>query len=436
MRCVFVSVFCAIGAMAMNIPGYSRTVSYTGEKVLKCKLNNDETLLDSLVDRYQVDIWGTSELGTIDIRVKDDLEMKGVMTAFNSECEVTVSDVEALVQGWETEWESAIANQSSTDRNLLQDNWFTNYRSYSELVNWYRNFATANPSLVTWIPSIGRSFEGRDMPAIIMTSAPANAPNVYMQCLIHAREWISGATCNWIANQLIADFNRGDAVAREILTTSRIHLVPFTNPDGYEFSRTNSRLWRKSRNTNQGSTCMGTDLNRNYNDNWGRGGSSTNPCTDTFMGASPASAPETQATSNYFRSIAPVVAGMDWHAYSQLILRPYGWTNTLAPDEARFQRVGADMQRAIQQNGGRNYQNIRSIQLYVTTGTTSDWFYGVDATNTNRGFRAAGYTMELRPAGANPGFQLPPSEIVPSGVENYAAFRVWALDFIRNPIRV
>ena len=40
--------------------------------------------------------------------------------------------------------------------------------------------------------------------------------------------------------------------------------VPILNPDGYEYSWTDDRMWRKTRMPNPGSPCVGTDPNRNW----------------------------------------------------------------------------------------------------------------------------------------------------------------------------
>jgi murein tripeptide amidase MpaA len=53
--------------------------------------------------------------------------------------------------------------------------------------------------------------------------------------------------------------------------------MPLVNPDGYEYSWTTDRLWRKNRTPNLGSSCVGTDLNRNFGFKWLTGGSSTKP---------------------------------------------------------------------------------------------------------------------------------------------------------------
>ena len=81
----------------------------------------------------------------------------------------------------------------------------------------------------------------------------------------------------------------------------------------YLYTWSNTRLWRKNRSpAPAGSTCIGTDLNRNFNDHWGQGGSSTSPCSDTYMGASAGSEPEVQATSDYFRLNLPIYGAIDW----------------------------------------------------------------------------------------------------------------------------
>ena len=50
--------------------------------------------------------------------------------------------------------------------------------------------ASANSNIMRYIPSIGSTHEGRDMPAILLTASKSpNRKKVYMQCQIHAREF-------------------------------------------------------------------------------------------------------------------------------------------------------------------------------------------------------------------------------------------------------
>ncbi len=67
---------------------------------------------------------------------------------------------------------------------------------------------------------------------------------------------------------------------------------------------------------------------------------------------------------------------------------------------------------------GRVYTSIPSVDLYPTSGSASDWFYGKQVRETF-GRSVYGFTFELRPkSAAGPtGFILPPEEIIPTGQE-------------------
>jgi murein tripeptide amidase MpaA len=295
--------------------------------------------------------------------------------------------------------------------------------------------AAQYPDFASFNPNIGTTEEGRTLFGFHFTSKKGtNKPSIYFQCQIHAREWISGATCGYIINSLLSQYGKQDNITF-LLDNVQFYVNPIQNPDGYVYTWSGDRLWRKNRGINSGSSCKGTDLNRNYNDHWGEGGSSSNPCSETYKGGSVNSEPETKASIEYFRSAAPVIGAIDWHSYSQLILRPYGWTRQNAPDEPQLKQLGDGISTAIRAVHGLHYISEKSIDLYVTTGTASDWFYGEDATNTNKGYRAAGYTIELRDTGRY-GFVLPPSQIIPCGEENLEAVIYFVTELIKNPIHV
>jgi hypothetical protein len=83
---------------------------------------------------------------------------------------------------------------------------------------------------------------------------------------------------------------------------------------------------RKSRSPNPGSDCLGTDLNRNFDDGkWGGPGSSSDPCSSTYHGSGSLSNPETLAVSDYLQALQRdgqiIIGGIDFHSYGQLILR-------------------------------------------------------------------------------------------------------------------
>jgi len=189
-----------------------------------------------------------------------------------------------------------------------------------------------------------------------------------------------------------------------------------SNPDGYVYSWTTNRLWRKTRAVINGQK-YGVDPNRNWPDHWGTGGSSTSPSSDTYMGPSPGSEPEVQALMKAFKKAQNVIAAVDVHSFSQLLLRPYGWTQNRSPDEAAFTALGEVMKAEISKSRNTKYTNQRVVDLYVASGGSNDYWYGI---GTDKGKpKVYGMAIELPPAFAfgGDGFILPPQNIVPVGKE-------------------
>lgn len=111
---------------------------------------------------------------------------------------------------------------------------------------------------------------------------------VFIEAGIHAREWISTASAVYLIYTLL------QPTSLPFLERFTWYIVPTVNPDGYEFSHTSDRMWRKSRAKMNDSDCFGVDLNRNWPNHWGVGGS-RDPCSEVFQGPYPFSEPESQA---------------------------------------------------------------------------------------------------------------------------------------------
>ena len=81
---------------------------------------------------------------------------------------------------------------------------------------------------------------------------------------IHAREWIAPAVALYTISQLVENYDRWPQYADNL----NFFITPSANPDGYEYSWEEERLWRKSR-SDFGNRCIGTDLNRNWEYHYG-----------------------------------------------------------------------------------------------------------------------------------------------------------------------
>jgi len=269
--------------------------------------------------------------------------------------------------------------------------------------------------------------EGRDIPAIHLCASGFDndtAQRIFFEGGQHAREWIGPAVVMYQIAKFLELYGK-DAVITTLLDTVEFVIVPLSNPDGYEYSRTNERLWRKNRRKNSGGS-FGVDLNRNWNDHWGGDGSSGVPTSDTYRGTAAFSEPESLAISNYitkFDNNKNFLAAIDFHSYSQLVLRPYGWTTARCPDETALKIIGDGVSYEIARKSGLAYTSQRSIELYITTGTASDWYY-------QEGIWAA-YTIELRDTGRY-GFVLPPAQIIPCGEEILASMKYFCLTVLET----
>ncbi|MEK6644911.1 MAG: M14 metallopeptidase family protein [Planctomycetota bacterium] len=310
---------------------------------------------------------------------------------------------------------SAYVDEQAT--NLLSRGLATPFDSYLPLADLYTfmtNLAVARPDLVQELPSIGNSVEGRPLRVWRITgSNPGPKPAVFYHGLQHAREWITGPTVLYLANHLVT--NHGvDPCITDLVDRTEFFLAPCVNPDGYLYTWTTERLWRKNRRPN-GDGTFGVDLNRNWAFGWGGGGSSGVPNDLTYRGTAPFSEPETTALSNFITAHPNIKAYMDYHSYSQLILWPFG-NECIAPsppDDAKYASLGTTMQSLIQSVHGQAYvAGPICLTLYQASGGSVDWTYGTAG--------RTGFTIELRDTGTN-GFVLPPEQIIPNCEENLPA---------------
>ncbi|HET8713892.1 MAG TPA: M14 family metallopeptidase [Gemmatimonadales bacterium] len=231
------------------------------------------------------------------------------------------------------------------------------------------------------VDSVGASYEGRPILAVKI-GPPGDAPdrpNVLFMATHHAREWISTAVAleliRWLADS-----------GGTIVATHDVWIIPVENPDGYQYTFTNDRYWRKNRRPNANGS-FGVDLNRNYPAFWGldERGSSGAQFAETYRGTGPGSEPETQAVIAFHAAHPPVIS-LSYHSYSGLVLYPWGFrTATFAPDLPRFEALaGTDLAPAIVDNTPQtsiaHYHPGPGWNLYPTNGEYTDWAYRTHGT--------------------------------------------------------
>ncbi|MCL4127724.1 UNVERIFIED_CONTAM: hypothetical protein GTU68_051502, partial [Idotea baltica] len=281
----------------------------------------------------------------------------------------------------------------------------------SQIEAYLQGIAAANPDRVT-TTDIGKSYEGRSIWMVTIKdgtdpterSLLAEAEPSFFSG-IHAREWISPAVALYFIDMLIKH--------PEITNGVEFRIFPVLNPDGYVYSHTDERLWRKNRRINSNSNCRGVDLNRNWSYEWGGHGSSSYKCSNTYRGTSAFSEPETIAVSNAMLNTPNVKLVLSIHNYSQLMLYPYGYDYVLPPLYLRYVAIRYTL--AIEGFSGYLYVPEQITDLFRASGTTTDWAFG------SLGAKYA-YAVELRDTGDN-AFILPSNQIKPTREENWEGFK-------------
>jgi carboxypeptidase T len=281
--------------------------------------------------------------------------------------------------------------------------WFSDYRDFGSVLDYLELLAVSHPELAR-IEDVGTSIEGRPLRAIHI-GANADAPTFVFNGGQHAREWISVMTTTCIADRLTRGY-ADDPRVRAILDTTQVVVLPVANPDGYAFSWTNDRYWRKNRRGDHG-----VDLNRNYPVAFGGRGASDDPNSPVYHGEHAFSEPESMALRDLIRRESPLLH-IDFHSYSQLVLYPWGFTTKAAPDSKRLASLAKQYAKVVAATHGEKYTPKSGGALYPAAGTLMDWVYA------ERDIPAL--VIELRPRRGS-GFVLPPDQIGPTCDENFAA---------------
>jgi len=286
---------------------------------------------------------------------------------------------------------------------------FDKFPNTEEVVDWLSDQIKLHPTVTRPIV-IGETYNGNPIRGIMIGSNPNN-PIVYFHCTIHAREWITTTTCCWMVDQIL----NVDPEGRDLLARANWIIVPILNVDGYDYTWSNDRMWRRNRQPNLGSTCVGTDLNRNYADHWGDPGSSPDPCSQTYRGAGAFSGVEIDQEQKFLRDLGgSLVAFVDIHAYGAQFMSPWGWSETQNPPAYPVMDYYMELSVAsIQSVNQRTYKygTVGKV-LYLASGISSDWTYAVLGV-------IPSYTIEV----FGTTFVAPVEEIEPIGKEIWAGVK-------------
>ncbi|KUO13454.1 M14 family metallopeptidase [Streptomyces sp. DSM 15324] len=244
-----------------------------------------------------------------------------------------------------------------------------------------------NPGL-TKVVSIGKTINGQDILALKLTKDAKKArdgskPSVLYMSNQHAREWITPEMTRRLMHYYLDNY-RTDPRVKKVVDSTELWFVLSANPDGYDytFKSTDNRLWRKNLRDVNGDGVIsagdGVDLNRNFPYKWGYDdeGSSPNPTSQTYRGASAGSEPETKALDAFEKRIR-FTYGINYHSAAELLLYGVGWqVATDTPDDVAYKTLaGTPDNSAIP-----GYHPQVSSELYTTNGEADGHAANVNGT--------------------------------------------------------
>ncbi|KAJ8034002.1 Carboxypeptidase B [Holothuria leucospilota] len=410
---------------------YTRDV-YRGNQVLRVSIETKDDLKWLLELEKQtggnLDFWGSFvRQRPVDIMVSRDFvgEFRAKLEERHLLYQVVKLDVQEDVDNVHSRSKRNSDGGQADTITSFQDFDYSVYHTYDEIQNWIRDAASEYNFVKNF--SLGTTYEGRDIGALEISAPPGPSatspkPIVYFEGGLHAREWIAPATILYFTAKLLREYANGDADARQALSMFDFHIVPTVNCDGYVFTWTNERLWRKSRKPNPVYGCVGTDLNRNFDQFWGGTGygSSPWPCSPVFRGNSAFDNSETRAIDDHFRSLnasnRATKVFIDWHNWHQMILAPWSYKSGDLPPESEDQIAAATVMAnamTAKNNVWEGYKaGIASDLMYEMAGSSND--YGFVGTPNAK----YSYLIELRDRGQY-AFLIPEEQIQPSGEESY-----------------
>ncbi|KAJ8249848.1 hypothetical protein COCON_G00230640 [Conger conger] len=379
--------------------------TFGGDQVLRINAKDEAqiSLLQDLseVDLLQLDFW----MDPVDPSLPVDIhvpfhslqDVKAYLLVNDIPYSVMIEDLQAVLDEEKQQMQGA---RTAVPRNTDAYD-YANYHPLNEIYSFMDMLVAENPGLVSKT-TIGASYQNRPLNILKFSTGP-NRPAVWIDTGIHSREWVTQASGTWFAKKIVTDYGRDPALT-DLLNRMDIFLEIVTNPDGYEYTHTTNRMWRKTRKPNPGTSCVGVDPNRNWDAGFGGPGASGSACSETYRGPRAHSESEVSSIVDFVRAHGNIKAFVSIHSYSQMLLYPYGYTRQPAADQAELHALAEQAITELASLYGTRYRygsiiNTISLQTAEASGGTIDWTY-------KQGIKYS-YTFELRDTGRY-GFVLPP----------------------------
>ncbi|KAJ8712407.1 hypothetical protein PYW07_005249 [Mythimna separata] len=389
-------------------------VKYDGSQVWQVHLRGAEDMqyIQKLIDSQDVSIWSLTQTRA-DFLVRDQNKMKVYrrLVSRNLNHTVLILDVQRRIEINTRQVVPALWTE-----NTLRVGHRLSWKKFPtlDIIEEFYNFLAEDYSSICKVQTIGYTAENRTIKMINITDGNPKNKIILITGGSHAREWVSVTSALYILNNIVTKF---DTQSNYIKNKNWL-IIPVMNPDGYAYTHTVDRLWRKNRRNF--TRCNGVDINRNFDSDWGIVGiTQSDECKVTYSGPYAFSERETKALRKLIGSLNwKPVALLDLHSYGNLILFPWSARTQATEDFDKHLEVAELMRSAIFKSSKENYTYGATYhKIYPATGTFLDWAYSEGVVHS--------YVIEIKDKGKL-GFLIPPKEIEDTGKELFAAVRALA----------
>lgn len=305
-------------------------------------------ILQNLTTTYEIVLWQPVTADVIEkkkevhffVNASDVSAVKTHLNESGIPSSVLLENVEDLIQ-------QQTSNDTVSPR--ASSSYYEHYHSLDEIYSWIEVITERHPDMIEKI-HIGSSYEKRPLYVLKVSTKEQKAKTaVWIDCGIHAREWISPAFCLWFIGHA-THFYGAEKLYTSLLRHMDFYVMPVVNVDGYDYTWKKNRMWRKNRSFHENNPCIGTDLNRNFaSKHWCEEGASSFSCSETYCGPYPESEPEVKAVADFLRrNINHIKAYISMHSYSQKIVFPYSYSRSKTKDHEELSLLASEAVHAIE----------------------------------------------------------------------------------------
>ncbi|KAH7032823.1 uncharacterized protein B0I36DRAFT_320105 [Microdochium trichocladiopsis] len=431
---------------------------------------DDEAALRRAIDRMILDVWDFTANHT-DVRIESKKRVRAFLSLLPESLReghsILIPDLSRAIAASypskshdDAELQSLFRTRGVTEsvKNWIpflsktstgtDDLFFQDYQSLATITTWMKFLESMFKSRGhVRLISLGQSYEGREIPGLRVGLKDhdedewARRETILVTGGIHAREWISTSSVNYLAWSFIRAID-SDPLVTTILENFDIVFAPVINPDGYVYSWDVDRLWRKSRQPTTLSICPGFDLDHSFGFRWNSLQHQDEQCSESYGGHTAFEAVEAKQLADWARNETQrgtsFVAHLDLHSYSQQVLFPYEYScSALPPNWETLQEVAFNLAKHLRLANGEPYTVASACEGATAYNQSSSSSSSPAVTELNRIENRGGamidyffhefgarhsYQIKLRDTGSY-GFLLPGSAIVPTGEEVFQAMR-------------